>query len=175
MNACRPGVVVLVVLLVPSLSGQAQGVPKAPGATEPPAGTNPLPAKPEGARAEPPQVAQGFSYNPEGRRDPFVSLQQRGADATRGGGAARPPGLGGLAISEVTLRGTMQVGDRLLAMLQGADGKTYRVKPGEKLLDGVVRSIAPDAIVFLQEMTDPLSREKHREVRKALRQAPDAR
>jgi hypothetical protein len=174
MNACRRVVIVLVCLLLPSLSGRAQGVPKAAGATPPATGATSVPVKPD-ARAEQAEGPRGFSYNPEGRRDPFVSLQARGADPARGAGGARAPGLAGLAVGEVTLRGTMRGPDGLFAMLQGADGKTYLVRPGAKLLDGAVRAIAPDAVVFLQEVSDPLTREKHREIRKALREMPGAR
>jgi len=111
----------------------------------------------------------GFAYNPEGRRDPFVSLSDRGSD-TRAGGP-RPSGLAGLGAGEVTLRGTLRSRDGFVAMLQGVDQKTYIVRPGDKLFDGTVSSISQNDLVILQQVNDPLSLEKQREVRKGLRQA----
>ena len=55
-------------------------------------------------------------------------------------------------------------------MLQGSDRKTYIVRPGDKLFDATVRSISESDVVFLQQVSDPLSLEKQREVRKGLRQ-----
>ncbi|MGE3401344.1 MAG: hypothetical protein AB7K63_02080 [Vicinamibacterales bacterium] len=123
----------------------------------------------------PPQApaVQGFTYNPEGRRDPFVSLLRRGADPQRGD-AVRPPGIAGLLVSEVSVRGIVASRNGLVAVLQGADGRTYIVRQGETLFDGVVRSITEDAVVFLQQVNDPLSLEKQREVRKVLRQTQEA-
>jgi Tfp pilus assembly protein PilP len=144
---------------------RAQG-PAAQGQPTTPA--TPAPAAPAPAPVEP----QGFTYNPEGRRDPFISLLRGGGTTASGGGAqgARPAGLAGLGVSEVTLRGTVQSRDGFVAILQGADQKTYIVRPGDKLYDGTVRTITQNETVFLQEVNDPLSLEKQREVRKVLRQ-----
>jgi Tfp pilus assembly protein PilP len=87
----------------------------------------------------------------------------------------RPPGLAGLETAEVNLRGTMQSREGVVAMLQGADGKTYLVRAGDRLLDGTVRAISQNAVVILQQVDDPLSAEKQREVRKTIRQADEAR
>jgi hypothetical protein len=111
----------------------------------------------------------GFTYNPEGRRDPFVSLARRGLD-TRTALGPRPAGLAGLDVSEVTLRGTLRSKGEFVAMLQGSDRRTYIVRPGDKLFDATVRSISQNDVVFLQQVADPLSSEKQREVRKGLRQ-----
>jgi hypothetical protein len=43
------------------------------------------------------------------------------------------------------------------------------------LLDGTVRAIAATAMVILQQVSDPLSLEKQREVRKTIRQADEAK
>jgi len=112
----------------------------------------------------------GFTYNPEGRRDPFISLLRRGTDARGGTTAARPAGLAGLGVAEVTLRGTVQSREGFVAILQGADQKAYLVRPGDKLFDGTIRSVSQNDVVILQQVNDPLSLEKQREVRKVLRQ-----
>ena len=119
----------------------------------------------------------GYTYNPEGRRDPFVSLVRRGAESPGTGTApaARPAGLAGLTAAEVSLRGTLKGRDGFVAMLQGADNKTYLVRAGDRLLDGTIRTITPDAVVILQRVSDPLSVETEREVRKVLRQTEEAK
>jgi hypothetical protein len=58
-------------------------------------------------------------------------------------------------------------------MLQGADGRTYIVRPGDRLWDGTIRAITANAVVILQQVNDPLSLEKQREVRKTIRQTTD--
>jgi Tfp pilus assembly protein PilP len=87
----------------------------------------------------------------------------------------RPSGLAGLETGEVTLKGTIQSQTGFVAILQGADNKTYIVRPGDKLLDGTVRSITQNAMVIVQQVNDPLSLEKQREVRKVLRQTDEAK
>ena len=128
----------------------------------------PAPA-PEPQAAPAPLEPQGFTYNPANRRDPFVSLVGRGASIGPVAGP-RPAGLPGLTVAEVTLKGTLQGEAGFVAILQGADTKTYIVRPGDRLLDGTIRTITPTAVVFVQQVNDPLSLAKQREVRKTLRQ-----
>jgi Tfp pilus assembly protein PilP len=168
----RTGIVVLAssVTLVSIAASQtpAPSPPAAQGSPSPASGES---AAPPAAPADgQPAVQPGFTYNPEGRRDPFLSLLRRGTTAQRGQIAVRPPGLPGLGVSEVTLRGTVQSREGWVGVLQGSDEKTYIVRPGDKLFDGAVRSITQNEMVFLQEVNDPLSLEKEREVRKLLRQ-----
>ena len=120
-----------------------------------------------------PEAPPGFAYDTGGRRDPFVSLLFRGTDAT--GTGTRASGLSGLSTSEVTLRGTLRSQGVFVGILQGADGKNYTVRAGDQLADGTIRSISADEMVVFQQVSDPLSLEKEREVRKMLRQADEAR
>jgi type IV pilus assembly protein PilP len=124
------------------------------------------------ARADEPA---GYTYHPEGRRDPFVSLLRRAAETPRGPAGARAPGLAGLGAGEVSLKGTMQARDGYIAMLLGPDNKTYIVRPGDRLLDGAIRAITADSLVILQQVNDPLAPQKQREVRKMLRQTEEAK
>ena len=117
-----------------------------------------------------PIEAKGFTYDPEGRRDPFVSLLRRGNDESAQSAGPRKPGLPGLGVGEVTLKGTMASRGGYLALLKGADNKTYIVHPGDRLLDGAVQAVTADAVVILQQVNDPLSPQREREVRKTLRQ-----
>ena len=112
----------------------------------------------------------GFAYAPEGRRDPFISLLRRGSDPRAAALGTRPSGLGGLGAEEITLRGTVRSRDGFVGILQGADQKTYIVRAGDKLFDGTIRTITQNDLVIVQQVSDPLSLEKQREVRKVLRQ-----
>lgn len=102
-------------------------------------------------------------------------MVRRGAATLGSTLGARPAGLAGLGAAEVTLRGTIQSQTGYVGILQGADSKTYIVRPGDKLLDGTIRSITQNALVILQQVNDPLSLEKQREVRKVLRQTDEAK
>jgi len=185
----------MVVMMAPAAVAWAQTPVPAPApqgrATPPPAQQTPAPAQPVpagrqgGAPAQPPaaqpsaspEAPAGFTYNPEGRRDPFVSLVRRAASGgvSTASAGTRPAGLGGLETGEVTLKGTLQSQTGFVAILQGTDNKTYIVRPGDKLLDGTVRSITQNAMVIVQQVNDPLSLEKQREVRKVLRQTDEAK
>jgi Tfp pilus assembly protein PilP len=146
-----------------------QGAPSAQSApASPPAGQAPAP----GAAAAPadPQ-ATPYTYNPDGRRDPFQSL-------TAGGDSKAAPktaaaGIAGIRIDELSVRGIMQSRERLVAMVQGADNRTYLIHQGDKLADGVVKSITPQGLVLVQDVSDPHAKEKTREVRKLLRTPED--
>ena len=118
---------------------------------------------------------QGYTYDPQGRRDPFVSQLRRGSDVSRSPRGSRANGLAGLETSEVTLKGTIASEGTYVGILQGSDSKTYIVRAGDKLLDGTIRTISADSMVIAQQVTDPLSLEKQREVRKVLRQTEEAK
>jgi Tfp pilus assembly protein PilP len=75
----------------------------------------------------------------------------------------------------VTLKGTVATQAGFVGIVQGSDNKTYIVRAGDKLLDGTIRTITPDSMVITQQVTDPLSLEKQREVRKVLRQTEEAK
>jgi len=145
--------------------------PQAASASQGAAEQQPSPT-PAGRGAAPsPTEPPGFTYSPEGRRDPFVSLKGRGTGTPSGTVGTRPAGLAGLEVAEVTLRGTVRSREGFVAILQGADQKTYIVRAGDTLFDGTVRTISQNDMVILQQVNDPLSLDKQREVRKVLRQA----
>ena len=104
-----------------------------------------------------------------------MSLLRRGGEANRSNGQARPAGISGLEASEVVLKGTMQSRTGYVALVEATDKKTCIVKPGDRLLGGSVRTITADTMVILQQVNDPLSLEKQREVRKALRQTDEVK
>ncbi len=137
--------------------------PDAPAPTTPGAQEVPLAAAAEASQAP---AAEVYSYRPEGRRDPFVSLLTlRGLEAK----PKRGEGLASITIGEVSLRGILQSRGAYLALLQGPDNKTYIAHPSDRLADGTIRAITADTIILLQEVNDPLSLTKQREVRKTIR------
>ena len=140
-----------------------QGAPGAPAAPAPGGQAAPG-ATPAGA---------GYSYDPAGRRDPFVSLTGRGAEVAVPGGV-RPGGVPGLLIGEITLKGVLKSPKGgFIALVQSPDNRTYIIRQGDKVYDGSVKAITAEAVVFAQDVNDPLSLVKQREVRKAIR--PEAR
>ena len=155
----------------PAPTPGASGAPGTPGAAGAPP-TQQTPGNPA-AGPEGPASAAGFTYDPAGRRDPFVSLIGRGTELPTSG-AARPQGVPGLLISEVALKGVWKSakGD-FLAVLQTSDGRTFIARAGDKVFDGSIKTITQEAVVFAQDVNDPLSLVKQREVRKTIR--PEAR
>ena len=117
---------------------------------------------------------QGFTYKAEGRRDPFVPQTKTAKDTSATSPVARAAGLAGLGAAEVTLRGVLASQGGYVAMLLGTDEKTYIVRTGDKLADGTIRAITSEMMVIQQQIKDPLSRQKEREVRKMLRQLDGA-
>ena len=117
----------------------------------------------------------GYSYDPQGRRDPFVSLVRRGAETPGSAPGTRAAGLSGFSADELSLRGTVKGRQGYVAMMQATDNKTYLVRPGDKLFDGSVRTITADSVVILQRVDDPLAPATAREVRKLLRQTEEAK
>ena len=142
----------------------AQGAP----AVQP---ANPASPQPP-VTATPPAAAEAYTYDPAGRRDPFVSLLSRGLEMSTG---KKVTGLAGLATGEVMLRGVMESRNSYVALVSGPDGKTYPARVNDRLLDGIIRSVTPQGIVIMQDVNDPLSLVKQREVRKGLRTAEDGK
>jgi Tfp pilus assembly protein PilP len=140
-----------------------------PAAAAPQAPAPAAPAETKTVALEP----QGFTYDSEGRRDPFVTLLRRGVDTAPA--STRAAGLAGLGTAEVNLRGTLRSQGAFVGILEGADKKTYIVRAGDKLSDGSIRTITADAMVILQRVNDPLSLEKEHEVRKLLRQTEEGK
>ena len=126
------------------------------------------------AASQPSPAAQAaYTYEPAGRRDPFVSLLTRGSDPRSA--STRVPGLPGVLIGEATVKGIVRDRSGFIAMIQGTGTKTFIVRAGEKLMDGSVKAIAGDSVVFLQDVNDPLSMVKQKEVRKTVRTADGGR
>jgi hypothetical protein len=173
-------VLVAALVLVPAGTALAQE----PAAATPAASPEAQPGATDAVR--PPLDVEletgGYSYNSQGRRDPFVSLQ-RPVAADRGP-KTRKPGMEGFLIQEVALKGIVKtkgggIGQAnrpgFIAMFLGADGKSYFVTTGQRLYDGIITAVDATSVTFRQEVTDPLSPVKTREVRKSLYASEEAR
>jgi Tfp pilus assembly protein PilP len=128
---------------------------------------------PAAAPAPAAPAAEDYTYRPDGRRDPFVSLVGTGSETRVTGKKADGPAA--FVVGEISVRGIVQSRGSLVAMVQGPDEKTYLVHQGDKLADGVVKNVTPQGLVVVQDVSDPLSVQKHREVRKLLRSLEDAK
>jgi len=150
----------------------------APAPAQPPAPAGPAaPAAPSGAAQAPataPAANEAYTYNPEGRRDPFVSLVGTGLEPDK---ATPHTGVGpaSLQVAEISVRGVLQSRGTLVAMVLGPDNKTYIVHQGDTFQDGTIQAITPQGLIIVQEVNDPLSLVKQREVRKLLRSLEDAK
>jgi len=159
-------------VLFVSLASSAPAAAQAPAPPARPAAPAPAAAPPP-APAAPAPPAEIYAYQPEGRRDPFVALTGTGTEpksiSRRGEGAT------GLAVADISVRGIMQSRGSLVAMVEGPDKKTYIVHQGDKFLDGTIKSITPQGLIVEQEVNDPLSLVKRREIRKLLRSLEDTK
>src|SRR5687768_7384706 len=88
----------------PAQAAPAQGQGTAAAAPEPDAGSD---------------AQTGYTYDAEGRRDPFISLVRRGNESAKNESGVRPAGLEGIAVGELTLKGTMQSRDGYVGLVQG--------------------------------------------------------
>ena len=172
MPVTRVPVLTLLTIVLAGGAAYAQAPPAAAPAA---AAATPAPAAAQTPAEQKPDAAepQGFTYSPEGRRDPFVSLMQRGAESAPTG--KRTSGLAGLGTAEVNLRGVLRSHGAFVGIVEGVDSKTYIVRAGDKLSDGSIRSINADSMVILQQVNDPLSLQKEQEVRKLLRQSEEGK
>ena len=147
---------VLVCARVGPAPAQQAAPAAAPGAAA--AAKSPEPADPQ---------PESYFYDPGGRRDPFVSLLGTGNQPHVT--PARGEGKSGLAVAEVSVRGVMQSRGGFVAIVQGPDGRTFLIHQGDKFSDGVVKAVTAEGLVVVQDVNDPESLVKQREVSRKLR------
>ena len=157
---------ILVVTLVAATPARGQ----APAPPQPRPATATAPVNPV-----PPLEPQGYDYEPSGRRDPFISLVRRTAATPLGTSAkSRPTGVGGLTTDELVVRGLVGSSRGWIAQVKGIDNRSYDLKAGDELFDGTVKAVTADGLIVLQNVNDPLSTAKKREVKKLLRPTQEA-
>ena len=106
------------------------------------------------------------------RRDPFVSLVQPWTEAKAASSTPlqRPDGIAGVLVDEVGGARHRPDPRRLGGHdRRAANGRLYTVRPGDRLMDGTCARSTRRRSMLMQEVKDPLSLEKQREVRKQLR------
>lgn len=156
-------------------AGQAGGEAEAPATTEFGAGerTDQMMERIDEILATEEQALAGeaYTYDPEGRRDPFTSLLDARLAPEEGG--PRPEGIPGLLVDEVSISGIFMTPEGATAQVQAAaKEKSYLIRVGDRLYDGSVVAISPDEVVFRQEVRDPTALKPFREVVKKLNPQP---
>jgi len=144
----------------------APDIPRGPGvdAAAPPSGTG------AEAPAQSPFVngAVGSSYDPAGRRDPFLPILQ---ELQLGKVDESLPPLQRVALSEINLIAIVWGGSYgYLAMVQTPEGHGYTVKRGTKIgqNNGVVSSVTERGIIVEERFTDLYGKKQEREYVKLL-------
>ena len=164
-------------LSVAVLLSIAAGIAAAPPRPTPTATKTPAPApgainSPGEAMIEQEEAAlsgRSYSYDPAGRRDPFRSLLVRPEDRARGD---RPMGVAGMSIDDIVIYGIWKTRSGYIAQVRATDNKSYLIRPGDLLYDGEVTRVAPNEVVFRQNINDPQSVKPFREVTKQLNVTP---
>ena len=116
-----------------------------------------IPNEPESPPREPP-----FTYDPGGRRDPFVSPSEM-LEEQRG---PRPSGIAGMSVDELSLTGIVTIADGGgVAYVTGSDGKGYLLRVGQRIYRARVLAIDAevDAITLREELDDPFSIKPYRD------------
>jgi hypothetical protein len=138
MNCVRRALIPLAVAIFIAGCGGGTPPPNAPsGATATGAGPVATPAPPAVAPKEPeagPSLPP-VSYEPQGRRDPFVTV----SIAREGGG---------ITVSTARLVGVVQGRQGLLALVEAPDGIGYILKLGDTFGDGRVTALTANSVTF---------------------------
>ena len=129
------------------------------------------PAPPAPAAPAAPTPPANYGYSVDGRRDPFVALLGNTGTKKSNAPAAmvRAEGAAGIGTDELSVKGILQSQGTWIAMVAGPSGRVYTVHQGDRIADGTIRGITPQFVLIVQQVNDPLSLEKQREVRKFLR------
>ena len=113
------------------------------------------------------------TYDSGGRRDPFLSLIVPKRVASADSNSLRPrSGLASIALADVAVKGIVKSGKTMLAILEGANKQSFVARVQDRLLDGAIKSIDNEGVVFV-EAADPGMRPN--EIRKTLRPAGEVR
>ena len=133
---------------------------------------------PVGSRVGTTAVPSG--YDDGGRPDPFavlvrpkVTVSAATADPNR-----RIDKLGTLSVADVRCTGVMraaQGGKYASAILEGPNHMSFVVKPQDRLLDGVVKSIDSLGVVLILHTTDVAGAVEGKEVHKLLHPAAEGK
>lgn len=136
---------IVALTLAGAVLAQQAGTPPAETPATPATG-QPAPQSPElDAMLEPTFDIDSYTYDPQGRRDPFRSLI--GRTRTAGDGT----GISTYLIEEIDVQGVVRTRDGYIAMVTGPENQGYSLRVGDKVFDGEVVRITPTSVVFRQE------------------------
>jgi hypothetical protein len=112
-------------------------------------------------------------FKPIDRPDPFLnptvfvsSGPKKDEEVIRGN---PPPGIAGTLIAQAEFLGTSLSDARRLAVIRGSDNRAYFLLEEDKLFDGYLKTIEPDAVTFIRETKMKSGKVITQEVRKQLR------
>ncbi|NJN63984.1 MAG: hypothetical protein HC882_03300 [Acidobacteria bacterium] len=112
-------------------------------------------------------TGEHFSYDSQGRRDPFESLVKAQPVAP----GKRPKGVAGMVVTEIDLKGiATDTGGHRIALFRGSDNRGYSLREGDIVYDARLISIdvVSGSVVFRQEVDDPRRIKPYRDVIKRL-------
>jgi hypothetical protein len=107
--------------------------------------------------------ASDKKYNPNGKRDPFVSPV-----VTRTGGSGCSAGKKCLEIGQINLRGIVRSETGFIAVVSNGLNKAYFLRENDPVFNGYVVKITDDSIVFQETLQDHLGKTFTREVVKKI-------
>ncbi len=160
-------VLLLVFSLVACKDDKAAQKPAAVGQAE-----APVAAQPEVQQEEPKVEKEVYNYDPQGRRDPFLSLIQEAKEKPRKKGATP---VENFDVSEIRLIAIAWDNQQYYAMITLPDNKSYTVRKGVVLglHGGRVESITKDSMVIREEVKDYRGQIKPRDTILKLRKEED--
>ncbi len=114
-----------------------------------------------------PLTFSGLSYDPSGRRDPFLPILQSGEQDALD--SSLPP-LQRVGLTELSLIAVLWGNYGYTAMVQTPDGKGYSIRRGTRIgpNNGVVSSITERGIIVQERFTDVYGNKQEREYVKLL-------
>jgi hypothetical protein len=115
-----------------------------------------------GADAEDPS-ASDRKYNPNGKRDPFLSPV-----VSHAGGSSCSTGKKCLEIGTISLRGIVHSENGFIAVVSNSLNKAYFLRENDPVFNGYVVKITDDSIVFQETLQDRLGKSFTREVVKKI-------
>jgi type IV pilus assembly protein PilP len=105
----------------------------------------------------------------QARRDPFESLVNR----QQGKGLPNlPPGKAGLQVSTLRLDGIVRAPNGMIAVVSNPQARTYFLREGDHLFDGMVEKISMDGVSFHEEGKDAFGKPVERQVNKRIYSSP---
>jgi len=108
-------------------------------------------------------AASEKKYNPNGRRDPFLSPV-----VNHGGGSGCSTGKKCLEIGTISLQGIVRSDTGFIAVVSNGLNKAYFLRENDPVFNGYVVKITGDSIVFQETLQDRLGKTFTREVVKKI-------